>query len=296
MNENGTFAPLLTTTDWNEEWKRLQEARERFDDPAVWDERARTFPAKHGSQYGYAQSFINLASLFPGESVFDMGCGTGSLALPLARAGHLVIACDFSQGMLDVMREGLSNLGDRGANVDVRLLSWDDDWDAHGIGENCANVAFASRSIATRDLQGALMKLERVARRRVCVTLPASLSPRADNELLAAAGFEPGVGRDFLYAFNILVSHGIAPEVAYIPNTRLEVFDSPEDALAKFAGIVRSAVRGLAAPEQLEKIPQRLRSWLDENLVHDELGFHLARPRNVVWAFLAWAPRQRAPR
>ena len=30
--KDDTFMPLLTTTDWNEEWKRLQTARKRADD------------------------------------------------------------------------------------------------------------------------------------------------------------------------------------------------------------------------------------------------------------------------
>lgn len=287
--DDKTFAPLLTTTDWNEEWKRLQDEREHSDSAAVWDRKAKTFPVKHGSQQGYVEAFLRLAAIRAGESVLDMGCGTGALATPLAQAGHHVLACDFSQGMLRVMRDDMASLGVEG--VDVRLMSWADDWDAHGIGRNCVDVAIASRSIATYDLEEALMKLDRAARRRACVTLPASLSPKADEELLAAAGFSSGLGRDFLYAFNILAARGIAPEVAYIPNSRLEVFESFDDALACFAGIVRGAVKGLATPDQLDDIPRRLGAWLGDNLVEDERGFHLREPRNVTWAFLAWRTR-----
>ena len=283
------FTPLLTTTDWNEEWKRLQNAREHADDAAVWDEKAKTFPVKHGSQTGYVERFLQLAAIAPGESVLDMGCGTGALATPLAQAGHHVLACDFSQGMLDVMTADMQSLGV--TNADVRLMSWDDNWDAHGVVEDCVDVAIASRSIATYDLREALLKLDRVARRRVCITLPASLSPKVDDELLAAAGFSSRVGCDFLYAFNILASLGRLPEVSYIPNTRLEIFDSYDDAITAFSRIVSSAMEGLATTEQLEAIPHRLEKWLDNNLTEDNRGVHLIRPRNVTWAFLAWAPR-----
>ena len=286
IDNDTVFTPLLTTTDWNEEWKQLQTAREHFDDPAVWDERAKTFPVKHGSQHGYAERFLELAALKPGETVLDMGCGTGALATPLAQKGHPVVACDFSQGMLRVMEDDLASLGV--SNVDIHVMSWDDNWNEHGIGENSVDVAFASRSIATYDLRQALEKLTRAARRRVCITLPASLSPKSDDKLLAAAGFENGIGRDFLYAFNILAAMGASPEVSYIPNTRLEVFDSFEDAVEGFTTIVRGAVNGLATPEQMDDIPRRLRPWLQENGVEDETGFHLKEPRNVTWAFLAW--------
>jgi len=284
-NDN-VFTPLLTTTDWNEEWKQLQTAREHFDDPAVWDARAKTFPVKHGSQQGYVEQFLERAALKPGESVLDMGCGTGALATPLAQSGHPVIACDFSRGMLRMMEDDMSEIGVSG--VDIHVMSWDDNWDEHGIGENCVDVAFASRSIATYDLRHALEKLTRVARRRVCITLPASLSPKSDDKLLAAAGFKNGIGRDFLYAFNILAAMGASPEVSYIPNTRVEMFGSFEEAVEGFTAIVRGAVTGLATPEQIDDIPHRLRPWLRENGMEDAEGFHLATPRNVTWAFLAW--------
>ena len=173
---------LINRSDWEEEWKQLQTAREHFDDPAVWDARAKTFPVKHGSQQGYVEQFLERAALKPGESVLDMGCGTGALATPLAQSGHPVIACDFSRGMLRMLEDDMSELGVGG--VDIHVMSWDDNWNEHGIGENCVDVAFASRSIATYDLRHALEKLTRVARRRVCITLPASLSPKSDDKLL----------------------------------------------------------------------------------------------------------------
>ncbi len=281
-----SIGPLLTTTDWNEEWKRLQVTREHSDSAAVWDEKAKTFPVKHGSHEGYSGRFLQLAGVQTGETVLDMGCGTGTLATPLAQAGCHVIACDFSQGMLDKMREDQRALGVKG--VDSRLMSWSDDWHAHGLGENSVDVALASRSIATYDLQEALLKLHRVARRRVCITLAAGPSPRCDARLVEAAGFTSRLGADFLYAFNILASNGIAPEVAYIPTVRREQFAAFDEALDTYADITCNALRGTAPESELDRIPQRLRPWLQENLVEDERGFHLQREREMSWAFISW--------
>lgn len=284
--DNRNFTPLLTTTDWNAEWKLLQAARGHADSADIWDAKAKTFPVKHGSQQGYVARFLSLAGIRKGESVLDMGCGTGALTTPLAAAGNRVIACDFSRGMLDVMAADQQQLGVNG--VETRLMSWDDDWEAHGLGEGCVDVALASRSIATSDLAVSLCKLDLVARRRCCVTLPCGPSPKSDPVLLAAAGFPERIGRDFLYAFNILAQLGKAPQVAYIPNTRIETFGSPEDALETYTEIVRGAVRGTASETELSAIKENLAAWLDRELVHDESGFHLAEPRNVTWAFIAW--------
>ncbi len=283
-----TFTSRLTSTDWNEEWKQLQEARSHADEAAVWDERAKTYPVKHGSQEGYAEAFLQLAGILPGETVLDMGCGTGTLATPLAQAGNHVIACDFSNGMLQKMLEDQAILGVTG--VEARKMSWADDWEAFGLGANCVDVAIASRSIVTDDLQESLMKLDSVARRRACITLPCGPSPRTDERLLAVLGVNMRAGRDFMYAFNILAANGINPEVAYITSVRKETYASPEEALADYTRIAEDAVRGLMDEQERSTIPGKIKDWLASNLIQDEQGFHLAQERKITWAFIAWQP------
>ena len=162
------FTPLLTATDWNEEWKELQKVRRHADDAAFWDKRSATFTTKDAPNL-YVEKFLEYAEIRPGETVFDMGCGTGALAVPFGEAGHKVVAADFSQGMLDQMQARLDAAGVR--TVFPKLMSWEDDWPAFGVREGMTDVAIASRSIATADLRDALLRLTEVARRRVCITL-----------------------------------------------------------------------------------------------------------------------------
>lgn len=295
MAEN--FTPLLTTRDWNEEWKQLQKARRRADDSSYWDKRATTFLVKD-SPNPYVQRFLELAAINPGETVFDMGCGTGALSVPLGKEGHQVTAADFSQGMLDRLKAALARNGVTG--VTAVQMSWEDDWAAHGVRPGTADVCIASRSIATADLKDSLMRLDEVARRRVCVTLPTGSSPRSDERILSAIGLQSALGRDYLYAFNILANEGIKPEIAYIESTRASTYASIDEAYDELERMVRSAVGTFASDGETKAALGRLRIWLEDNLVENpdagkpdrdgtpEKSLRLRDPRKITWAFIAW--------
>ena len=265
------FTPLLTTRDWNGEWKELQKARRRADDSSYWDKRASTFTSKD-SPTPYVQRFLDLAGIRPGETVFDMGCGTGALSLPLGKRGHKVVAADFSQGMLERM----------------------------GVEPGSADVCVASRSIATADLEDSLMRLDAEARRRVCITLPTGSSPRTDERILSAIGLQRSLGRDYLYAFMILANRGIRPEVAYITSARTDTYDSFDEAYQELARMVDSASGTMVPADEREAALEQLRTWLDGNLEDNpdagkadqddqpQKRLRLREPRVVTWAFIAW--------
>ena len=137
-----SFTPLLTTTDWNAEWMQLQKARRHRDSSVYWNERAKTFTSKDYPN-PYVNSFLERAGVAPEESVFDMGCGTGALALPLGEAGHAVTAADFSEGMLSILRGELEARGIK--SVHCEQMSWEDDWEEHGIAPKSHDVCTASR-------------------------------------------------------------------------------------------------------------------------------------------------------
>lgn len=280
----------LLTTDWNEEWKALQAERRGADSPAFWDARARHFQPRE--THPYARDFIELAQVGPGETVLDMGCGAGSLAIPFARAGHPVLACDFSPRMLEVLREGMQHYG-LDDLIEPKLLSWDENWEAAGVAPKCVDVAVASRSIATHDLKAALLKLDHVARRRCCITLVANASPRVDRHIMDAIGASVTESRDYVYAFNILIGLGACPEVRYIESWRRDTFDSLEAGIADFARMLEGGNE--------DRLPE-LRAYIAEHMVENpqtgkpgEKGrpqgrYMLDHRRLVRWAFIAWTP------
>ncbi len=267
--------------DWGEAWRVVRAGRSQgSNDQAHWDRRAQSFKDICGrSPYGAA--FLGYADILPDESVFDMGCGAGTLSIPLAQMGHEVVAADFSENMLRYLRESAREKG-----VDDRIrtvrLDWMEDWAPHRL-ERC-DVAVASRSIITDDLEDSLLKLDAMARRRACVTVPTKDSPRTDDKVLRAIGRAPSAENDVQYCLNILFQHGMAPELRYISTERRESWGSREDAVSD----IRRSLGVLIPAEE-----KALASFLDEFLVEGLDGeattcWRKGYVQPVIWAFIAW--------
>ena len=265
--------------DWNAEWMRLSDRREVVHDAAFWDRRAPDF--RGGDETTpYVAGFIASMRIRPGESVLDVGCGSGALALPLARAGHDVVALDFSSGMLDALRRRAAADGLR--NVTTVHAAWDDDW--HAAGVDAADVVIASRSLDVRDLRAALEKLDAFARRRICITLPADglLYPQLLAQ--AAVGRPPTKRGDHGIALHVLSQMGIEAEVILLQHASHSRYDSREAAL--------ESLRRMVAPTD-EREERALERYVTEHLVEttgaDGRREWRREPEITVrWAFLAW--------
>ena len=112
------------------------------DSQAYWNKRAETFTRFATGEY--ERWLMDLLALEAGEEVLDMGCATGTLAVPLARAGHRVHGCDFAEAMLAILDERAAA---EHLPITSHLLAWEDDWEAAGLGTDSVDVAFASRSL-----------------------------------------------------------------------------------------------------------------------------------------------------
>lgn len=270
-----------TTNDWNSIWMEKQSLRKADHGADYWNSRAESFTNKD-TPGSYTERFLELADIKPGESVFDMGCGTGNLSVPLGRTGHHVLAADFSTNMLSKLEERLQLDGID--DVQTLELSWEDDWAKAGIAPKSFDVCVASRSIATDDLLSALKKLTSVARRRACITLATGTSPRIDDRIIRYLGMEANPCLDDVYAIAILSALGYLPELTYIHTQRDDLFDSADAAYMKYIDMVR-----MESPEQPDAATEdKVRQWVEGNLDHSGKGYRLKVPRRISWAFISW--------
>ena len=215
------------------------------DSQAYWNKRAATFTRDATSDY--ERWLLDLLALEADDEVLDMGCATGTLAVPLARAGHRVHGCDFAEAMLAILDERAA--ADK-LPITSHLLAWEDDWEEAGLGENSVDVAFASRSLMSGDVPACVRKLDAAARSRAAVVVPDSLLPSRDPRLLTYLGRSarhPRVVRDVT---RTLTSLGRIPTFATTRTFRPMRFSSFDEA--------RADLRRLAGPEPFTAREHRL--------------------------------------
>ena len=261
------------------------------DSQAYWNKRAATFT--HNATSDYERWLLDLLALETGEEILDMGCATGTLAVPLARAGHRVHCCDFAEAMLAILdeRAAAENLP-----ITSHLLAWEDDWEEASLGHNSVDVAFASRSLMSGNVFSAVRKLDEAARSRAAVVVPDSLLPSRDPRLLTYLGRSARHPRVVREVTRALTSLGRIPVFATTRTFRPMRFSSFDEA--------RSDLRRLAGPKPFTAREQRLfDAYAAQHFVHEapadpseatEGHWVLDYPLPVTWVFIGWRTDGRA--
>jgi SAM-dependent methyltransferase len=207
----------LVGIDWRAAWQAHNRARPEPGDSACWDARSESY-REHSCKSPYAATFLSYLGLSPGESVLDMGSGPGVLAIPLARAGHPVIAADFSAGMREAALARAEE--EQLDNIQVKALDWNEDWIKAGILPKSVDVAIASRSTMVDDLADAFLKLDRTARSKVALTMVTEYEPKGYKPLGSEQGSREPYVPDFVFGVNLLLQLGAYPELRYINITQ----------------------------------------------------------------------------
>lgn len=235
----------------------------------AWDARAASY-GRNSGRSGYVDDFIGRVDLAGARSLLDVGCGPGTLALPLAARLDEVIALDYSARMLDELQLRAAEQGV--TNVRAVLRAWEDDWSDLPV----CDIAIASRSTVVDDLEAALDKLDRHARLRAYLTYPVG-GHLLDPEVLALTGAQVATTPDYLLLLGMLRARGAFPRVDYIlaPNRLAGSagFDEFAQRLSWFIGDLEPAAR------------ERLRHWYAQD---PQRAFTGGAPTR--WVFIGWEP------
>lgn len=211
--------------------------RRRKAGASAWDGLAAFFNAITECEGDDMAAMLDLLDIEARDSVLDVCCGTGRLAVAAAKRAKRVTAFDSSQEMLAVARANA--LSAEISNIDFRLL----DWDCVMPGQNVRrhDVVIASRCPAIEDLD----LLAALARRRVVLitfadgpSIPAicgvlfSGCKGAPEGPVPRRTIKPEVGDGSWFDTVVKVREaGWAPNVRVVPDRFVKVFDSRKEAV-----------------------------------------------------------------
>jgi len=268
----------MTPLDWNAAWQEAR-GRKKHDRSGKqhWNKRAPSF-AQHARKSTYPTDFIRQMAPHPEWTVLDVGCGAGTLALPLAGLVRQVTAIDFSDAMIALLHAHCVEHGI--TNVRAKVVGWEDDWEQAGIGEH--DVAIASRSLVVDDLRMALTKLNTKARHRVFVVSLVGDGP-FDRRIFEAIGRDLDRGPDYIYVYNLLHQMGIHADVSFVINgDGGRVYRDLDDAMEKFHWMIDNIT-----PDESD----RLHTYFERHLQKTTDGWTLSYRHPVRWAVISWSKR-----
>lgn len=219
----------------------------------------------------YVNDFISRMDISGDEVVLDIGCGPGTLAVPLAKKVKQVIAIDFSEKMLEELesyaaREGVDN-------IKTYHLGWEDDWSILPK----VDIAVASRSIEVQDIDAALSKMSSQATKACYLTYKVGGS-FVDMNILNYIGKKIITKPDFWYIPLLLYKEGYLPHIDYIETQRASIRFSSAD---EFVSSLIWSVHELDETQQ-----QKAREYYERFIVTENL-----LPKPFTWAFISWGTK-----
>jgi SAM-dependent methyltransferase len=265
----------ISEIDWNDVIKKKKKNKPKThgEGSEYWNKRAPSF-TEHAPKTVYPDCFMKIMDLRRSWTLLDMGCGGGTLAIPLASKVKHITAVDFSDKMLERLQAEANRKKIR--NISAVRASWEDDWKQAGIG--IYDIAIASRSLAVDDIQAALQKLNNAARRRVYISTIVGSGP-FDRNIFDAIGRQYNQSVDYIYVYNLIYQMGICANINFIENEKEKTFESHEAALNSYNWMFQDL-----SPTELEK----LKEYLYQHLVNFNGKWMLDYKQNVKWAVIWW--------
>lgn len=205
--------------DWNAMWQE-ESAHTFFNKSSpkeLWDKRAESFNKRisrviDGSEGldkdDYISKLLDKITVEPDWNVLDIGCGPGTITIPLARKVKTVTGLDVSSEMLKHLKTNADNAGL--SNINYINSSWQDAFKENKVDEY--DVVVASRSLMSGDIREAISNINSIARQSVYLTLPIVHLP-LDWEAYKAIGRKGKKHAPFVYFYNLLYQMGILANV-----------------------------------------------------------------------------------
>ena len=210
--------------DWIKYW---QEAlKQKTDKNKDWDKAAPHFH-KRAKKDDYHDLLFSKLILNENDSLLDLGCGEGSITLPIAKQVRKVTGVDSSTKMLELLNQRAQEQNIK--NVDTILKSLED-ISYEEIGDY--DVVLASRSLnGIIPIEETLKTINEIANKYVFITLFGPENWKIEKEFNEYIGKENKPFPEYNYMFNILYNMGIYANIERLDIKAYREYNSIEEAM-----------------------------------------------------------------
>lgn len=225
------------TIDWNAQWQAESSSSSWSKSPQkdLWNKRADSF-SQHINRVvegkesldknDYISRMLERIEVKEGWTVLDIGCGPGTLAIPLAKKAGSLTALDISAEMLKHLKNNAEKSGLN--NIKYLNAAWQDAFAGNRVEEH--DVIVASRSLMTGDMKTALSSIVSLARKAAYLTFPI-IHLSFDWEVYRAIGRNWKKHAPYIYIYNMLYQMGITANVEILRSKVSSRYSSIEDAI-----------------------------------------------------------------
>ena len=191
-----------------------------------WDDAAPGF-YKRTRKEDYNTALFDKLILDENDTVLDVGCGEGSVTVPLAQKVKKVIGIDSSPKMLEYLEKRAK---DNAINNIETILKPIEDIRYDEIGD--VDVVVCSRSLnAIIPIEETLAELDKIANKYVFITIFGPENKKIEKDFDRELGIKTEDFPDYNYFFNILFNMGIYANIERFDLNNYREYGSIEEAM-----------------------------------------------------------------
>lgn len=210
--------------DWAYFW--AQELEKKTDRKKDWDKAAKTFHKKNRKD-DYKNELFNNLIISKDDTILDIGCGEGSITIPVSKKVKSITGLDSSKEMLKLLNKRAKKRNITNINtiqMSIEELKYEE------LGNY--DVVIASRSLnGIIPIKETLTEINKIANKYVFITLFGPNNWIIEKEFQEYLGNETNEFPSYLYLIHILEDLGIYANMKRLEINDYRKYSSIEDAM-----------------------------------------------------------------